>query len=190
MKKSMEELNRLTPEQFAGVSKLPLVVVLDNIRSQHNVGSVFRTSDAFRVGEILLCGITATPPNKEIQKTALGATETVKWAYYENTVDAVQELKARGYFIIGIEQTHDSIDISDEKIFFGHEKTALVFGNEVFGIEDPVLEYCNIKVEIPQYGTKHSINVSVCAGIVIWEFCRRHGNDNPLIFSASAGNGK
>jgi tRNA G18 (ribose-2'-O)-methylase SpoU len=174
MKKSMEELNRLSNEEFEGAEKLPLVVVLDNIRSQHNVGSVFRTSDAFRVAEIYLCGITATPPNKEIQKSALGATDSVKWSYSEATEKAIEKLKTDGFFVVGIEQTHNSVDIMGKEIFFENKKTAVVFGNEVFGIEDSVLDLCDAIIEIPQHGTKHSLNVSVCAGIVIWEFYRRH----------------
>lgn len=186
----MEELNRLSTEEFSSVEKLPLVVVLDNIRSQHNVGSVFRTSDAFRVSEIFLCGITATPPNKEIQKSALGATDSVKWRYFETTENAVEKLKSEGFFIVGIEQTHNSIDITDKNIFFENKKTAIVFGNEVFGIDDSVLDLCDAVVEISQHGTKHSLNVSVCAGIVIWEFCRKHAGNNPLMFSNSYVNNK
>jgi tRNA G18 (ribose-2'-O)-methylase SpoU len=175
MKKSMSELGRLTREDYEAVSKLPLVMVLDNIRSQHNVGSVFRTSDAFRVASVCLCGITATPPNKEIQKSALGATDTVSWKYYESTLDALAELKAQGYVIIGIEQTHNCIDILDKSAWIKPgEKLAVVMGNEVFGASDEVLAECDRIVEIQQFGTKHSLNVSVCAGIVIWEICKWH----------------
>ncbi len=190
MKKSMEELNRLSTEEFEVAEKLPLVVVLNNIRSQHNVGAVFRTSDAFRVTEIILCGITATPPNKEIQKSALGATDSVKWSYSETTEKAIEKLKTDGFFVVGIEQAHNSVDIMGKEIFFENKKTAVVFGNEVFGIEDSVLDLCDAIIEIPQHGTKHSLNVSVCAGIVIWEFYRRHTNNYPLKFSSLYVNNK
>jgi len=170
----MTDLGRLSQEEFRSKQKLPLVVVLDNIRSQHNVGSVFRTSDAFRVAEVLLCGITATPPNKEIQKSALGATESVAWRYFERTIDAVAVLKQEGYKIVAVEQTHNSLDINANEWVYSNEKIALILGNEVFGTSDEVLEVCDRTVEIPQFGTKHSLNVSVCAGIVIWEICKWH----------------
>jgi len=175
----MTDLGRLSQEDYLKVSKLPLVMILDNIRSQHNVGSVFRTSDAFRVAEVILCGITATPPNKEIQKSALGATETVAWRYFEKTTDAVEALKSDGYTIIAIEQTHNSLDINSNTWIKPGEKLEVVLGNEVFGTDDEVLEICDRIVEIPQFGTKHSLNVSVCAGIVIWEICKWHlGNES------------
>lgn len=178
----MSDLGRHSQESYQRVSKLPLVMVLDNIRSQHNVGSVFRTSDAFRVASICLCGITATPPNKEIQKSALGATDTVPWKYYESTLDALAELKAQGYIIIGIEQTHNSINILDKRNWIQPgEKLAVVMGNEVFGASDEVLAQCDRIVEIQQFGTKHSLNVSVCAGIVIWEICKWHLENKTLV---------
>jgi len=178
----MSDLGRHSQESYQRVSKLPLVMVLDNIRSQHNVGSVFRTSDAFRVASICLCGITATPPNKEIQKSALGATDTVPWKYYESTLDALAELKAQGYTIIGIEQTHNSINILDKHDWIQPgEKLAVVMGNEVFGASDEVLAQCDRIVEIQQFGTKHSLNVSVCAGIVIWEICKWHLENKTLV---------
>ncbi|MPM04607.1 23S rRNA (guanosine-2'-O-)-methyltransferase RlmB [bioreactor metagenome] len=174
LKKSMDDLDRLSAEDFRNAPKIPLVIVLDNVRSQHNVGSVFRTSDAFRVEKIFLCGITATPPNKEIQKTALGATESVVWQHFEETTTAIEKLHDEGYVVIAIEQTHNSLDINSKDWFKPDEKLAVVLGNEVFGASDEVLELCDRTVEIPQFGTKHSLNVSVCAGIVIWEICKWH----------------
>jgi 23S rRNA (guanosine2251-2'-O)-methyltransferase len=181
MKKSMSDLGRMTPEKYKQVSKIPLVVVLDNVRSQHNVGSVFRTADAFRVENIYLCGITATPPNKEIQKTALGATESVDWKYFDKTADAIKLLKENGFTVIAIEQTHNSLDISAKNWFSSDERLAVVFGNEVFGTSDEVLDLCDRSVEIPQFGTKHSLNVSVCAGIVLWEICKWHLEHKDII---------
>ncbi len=169
MKKlSMEELDRLSVSQFREIDKIPVVVVLDNIRSQHNIGSVFRTADAFRIESIHLCGITATPPNREIQKTALGATESVNWKYYSTTMESLIELKKQGYSIIAIEQADESKPINEFKPQIIN-KMALVFGNEVYGVQDEVMSICDDCIEIPQYGTKHSLNVSVSAGIVIWD---------------------
>ncbi|HSG68683.1 MAG TPA: RNA methyltransferase [Bacteroidales bacterium] len=175
MKKlSMEDLDRLSVQDFENVEKMPVVVVLDNIRSQHNIGSVFRTSDAFRVEAIHLCGITATPPHREIHKTALGATESVKWEYYSETSVSVQRLIEAGYRIVVIEQTDASISPGELK-FDGQQKTALVFGNEVKGVGQAIIDMAETCVEIPQMGTKHSLNVSVSAGIVIWSlFTRMH----------------
>lgn len=170
----MSELGRMSPEEFRNSPKLPLVILLDNVRSQHNIGSVFRTSDAFRVSEVILCGITATPPNKEIQKTALGATESVAWRYFESSAEAVRQLKQEGFTIVAVEQTHNSLLINRDEWVFSDEKIVLVLGNEVFGASDEVLELCDRTIEIPQFGTKHSLNVSVCAGIVIWEICKWH----------------
>lgn len=163
----MEELDRLSVNEFRQADKLKVVVVLDNIRSQHNIGSIFRTADAFRIECIHLCGITATPPNREIQKTALGATESVEWKYYEKTCNSIEELKKEGYRIIAIEQADESIKINDFNPCIS-SKIAIVFGNEVFGVDDEVMQICDECIEIPQYGTKHSLNVSVTAGIVIW----------------------
>jgi tRNA G18 (ribose-2'-O)-methylase SpoU len=168
----MSELNRISIEEFKESEKLPLVVVLDNIRSQHNTGSVFRTADAFRVDGILLCGITATPPNREIQKTALGATESVSWKYHESTVEAIKELKSQGYIIIAAEQAVGSI-LPEEFTPAPGSKYALIFGNEVMGVEDEVMNHCDYCIEIPQSGTKHSLNVSVSAGILIWEIFKK-----------------
>ncbi len=177
----MEELNRLTISEYASAQKLPLIIVLDNIRSQHNVGSVFRTADAFRISGIVLCGITATPPNKEIQKAALGSTDSVTWKYVESTAACLKELKEDGYFITGLEQTHGSTDVRDSRVFGNPGKHALVIGNEVFGLSDEAIHWCDQVAEIPQYGTKHSLNVSVCTGIMIWEFYRRRGAEAGLI---------
>jgi 23S rRNA (guanosine2251-2'-O)-methyltransferase len=162
------ELNRLTPEEFKNIQKIPVVVVLDNIRSQHNTGAVFRTSDAFLIEAIYLCGITATPPNAEIHKSALGSENTVSWKYFKQTIDAVNDLKSEGYKILAIEQAEGSTSLSDVKL---DEKTkyALVFGNEVKGVGQDVVDASDVCVEIQQYGTKHSLNISVSAGIVIWE---------------------
>lgn len=164
----MKELGRITPEMYRSAGKLPVVIVLDNIRSMMNTGSVFRTADAFLVEGICLCGFTATPPHREIHKTALGATESVDWTYYSQTTDAINELKSKGYVIVALEQTTASVDLRN----FCPEKGrryALVLGNEVKGVDDEVLALCDLSVEIPQFGTKHSFNVSVSAGIVLWD---------------------
>ena len=165
-KLSTEELHRLTKEEFATVDKLPIVIVLDNIRSLSNVGAVFRTADAFRIGEIFLCGITACPPHREIHKTALGADETVKWRYFPTTSEACKELKSMGYKIFAVEQIEDSVMLQN---FNFQPNSAFVMGNEVEGVDEAVLPFCDGALEIPQQGTKHSLNVSVCSGIVMWE---------------------
>jgi tRNA G18 (ribose-2'-O)-methylase SpoU len=171
-KLKITELNRLSREDFKKTKKIPLVVVLDNVRSQHNVGSVFRTSDAFLVEAIYLCGITATPPHAEIHKTALGAEDSVDWKYFENTLDAVEELKQKGYHLAAVEQAENSISL--EKFQLEKDtKYAIIFGNEVHGVEQDVMNQCVSCIEIPQFGTKHSLNVSVTAGIVIWEIAKR-----------------
>ncbi|RLD80019.1 MAG: TrmH family RNA methyltransferase [Bacteroidetes bacterium] len=168
MKKlSMEELNRLSPEEFIRSEKMPVTVVLDNIRSLNNIGSIFRTSDAFRVECIHLCGITAKPPHREIQKTALGATESVTWKYFTKTEESVQELKDAGYRIWVVEQTEGSVLLNTEDIN-ADPKTAIILGNEVHGVQQSVVNMADICLEIPQMGTKHSLNVSVSAGIVLW----------------------
>lgn len=169
-KLSMEELNRLTKEEFETVDKLPIIIVLDNIRSLSNVGAVFRTADAFRIGELYLCGITACPPHREIHKTALGADETVKWQYFESTEAACKALKDKGYKIFAVEQIEGSKELQDFKF---EPNSALIMGNEVEGVSDEVLPYCDGAIELPQEGTKHSLNVSVCAGIVMWEVFRQ-----------------
>lgn len=168
-KLKVTEMNRLTPEEFKESRKLPLVVVLDHIRSLNNVGSVFRTSDAFRVESIYLCGITACPPNAEIHKTALGAEETVDWKYFNDTLEAVENLKKDGYTVCAIEQVEGSVTL-DKLQLDKDKKYAIVMGNEVKGVQQSVVDKCDMCIEIPQYGTKHSLNVSVTTGIVIWEF--------------------
>jgi len=166
------ELNRLTPEEFTKIEKIPCVVVLDNVRSLNNIGSVFRTCDAFLVEEIFLCGITATPPHRDIHKTALGATETVKWQYFEDTLLAVESVKTKGYKIFAIEQVDDSISLADFEDL-PHEKIALVFGHEINGVSENIVKIADGSIEIPQQGTKHSLNISVCAGIVLWEVFKK-----------------
>ena len=165
-KLSMDELNRLSKEDFEQAEKLPIIIVLDNIRSLSNVGAFFRTADAFRIGELFLCGITACPPHREIHKTALGADETVKWRYFDTTETACQQLKAEGYRIFAVEQVEGSVPLQDFE-FEAH--TAYLLGNEVEGVCEAALPYCEGAIELPQEGTKHSINVSVCAGIVMWK---------------------
>jgi 23S rRNA (guanosine2251-2'-O)-methyltransferase len=162
------ELNRLSIEDFQKSEKNPVVVVLDNIRSMNNIGSAFRTCDAFRVQQLYLCGITATPPHREIQKTALDATESVDWKYFEDTTAAILSLKENGFRLYAVEQTDRSILLNQLQIKPG-EKVALVFGNEVNGISDEALLVCDQGLEIPQYGTKHSLNISVTVGIVLWD---------------------
>src|SRR5512133_2890803 len=154
------ELARPTAEDFKQLAKVPIVVILDNIRSCHNIGSVFRTSDALLIEKILLCGISATPPDKEIRKTALGAENTVAWEYHSDTLEAVSTLKAQGYTVIAIEQVEKSISLSDYH-HSGNSKLALIFGNEVKGVRQEVVDQCDLAIEIPQYGTKHSFNISV-----------------------------
>ncbi len=165
----MEELGRKTPKLFKEAEKTPLVLVLDNIRSMMNTGSVFRTADAFLCEKILLCGFTATPPHREIHKTALGATESMAWEYEENTETAIRKLKESGYAIIAMEQTTDSQPLQSFQPDQG-KKYALVLGNEVKGVSQEVLPLCDHHLEIPQFGTKHSLNVAITAGIVIWDF--------------------
>lgn len=174
-KLKLEELGRMTPDTYRDRSKIPVIVILDNIRSALNVGAVFRTADAFAIEKIILCGITATPPNREITKTAIGATSTVVWEYSENVCSAIEKLKTEGYTIVGIEQTDSSSSLLKEVPKF--TKTAVVFGNEVDGISDDAIKLLDECLEIPQFGTKHSLNVSVCAGIVLWELLRIHQSE-------------
>ena len=171
-KLKITELNRISAEQFKEAKKLPLIVVLDNVRSQYNVGSVFRTSDAFRVESIYLCGISATPPHQEIHKTALGAEDTVEWKYFKNTIEAIKELKEAGYFIYSIEQVEGSVMLQDLHLD-NTKKYAIVLGNEVKGVQQEVVNLSDGCIEIPQFGTKHSLNVSTTAGIVIWDFFKK-----------------
>jgi 23S rRNA (guanosine2251-2'-O)-methyltransferase len=173
MKKlKLDELNRISIDEFKQVEKLKACIVLDNVRSLHNVGSAFRTADAFRIDKIYLTGITGTPPHREIQKTALGATESVAWEYVENTAFLISQLKNQGYRIIVVEQTNESISLQDFQL---EENTnyCLVFGNEVNGVSDDVVALADTAIEIPQEGTKHSLNISVCLGIVVWDFFRK-----------------
>ena len=167
-----EELDRLTVEDFKKVDKIPFTIVLDNVRSLHNIGSVFRTADAFRLEAIYLCGITATPPHREIHKTALGATESVFWEYREEAIEAIRELKEKGYLIYSVEQTEGAV-LLDQVQLSDKQKYALVFGHEIRGVDQQVVDLSDLCIEIPQYGTKHSLNISVAAGIVIWELFRR-----------------
>ena len=166
------ELNRLDIEQFKKAEKTPLIVILDNVRSLNNIGSVFRTCDAFLIEKIYLCGITATPPNKEIHKTALGATDSVAWEYVENTLLAVEKLKEQDVYIISIEQAENSTMLNNFQPN-GKQKYAIIFGNEVKGVEQEVVSASDEVIEIPQYGTKHSLNISVSAGIAIWELAMK-----------------
>jgi tRNA G18 (ribose-2'-O)-methylase SpoU len=167
----MDELNRKSAEEFKKASKLPVVIVLDNVRSMNNIGSVFRTADAFLIEAIYLCGVTAQPPHREIQKTALGATETVNWKYFETTLEAVNSLKSEAFKVYAVEQADQSIML--DKFTPKQGKIALVFGNEVTGVEQAVIDICDACIEIPQYGTKHSLNISVSAGIVVWEMAKK-----------------
>ena len=167
-----EELDRMSVEEFKDSEKIPVMIVLDNVRSQNNIGSVFRTADAFRLEGIYLCGITATPPHREIHKTALGATESVHWEYREETTDAIQELKEKGYRILSIEQTEGAVSL-EQLDLTSEDKYALVLGHEIRGVDQKVVDLSDLCIEIPQYGTKHSLNISVAAGIVIWEVFRK-----------------
>lgn len=168
-KKTILELDRVSQEEFKKKNKIPLIVILDNVRSLNNVGSVFRTSDAFLVKAVYLCGITATPPHPEIHKTALGAEDSVEWHYFEDTNAAVDKLREEGYIVYAIEQVENSIILSDLQLNKDC-KYAVVLGNEVKGVQQSVVDKCDQSIEIPQFGTKHSLNVSVTAGLVIWDF--------------------
>lgn len=167
-----DELSRLSTEDFRKADKSPISIILDNVRSLNNIGSVFRTADAFLVEKIYLCGITATPPHKDIHKTALGATESVEWDYYKNTIDAVSTVIKKGYTAVAVEQTVGSISLNDIKID-PHKKYAFVFGHEVRGVDQQVVDICDFCLDIPQFGTKHSLNISVSAGVVLWEVFRQ-----------------
>jgi tRNA G18 (ribose-2'-O)-methylase SpoU len=167
------ELERVSEEEFKQQKKFPIIVILNDIRSLNNIGSFFRTADAFNVEKIYLCGITANPPHRDIQKTALGATETVEWEYRRSIIDLVHELKAQGVAICSIEQTEKTTFLQDVA-HLPEEKFALIFGNEVNGVDQNVIDASNYIIEIPQFGTKHSLNVSVCAGVVLWEFSKKY----------------
>jgi len=162
-----EELGRIDIEAYKALSKKPIVVVLDNVRSMNNVGSCFRTSDAFLVEKVVLCGITAQPPHREINKTALGATESVSWTHYESTLEAIEMLKQEGYTIMSVEQAEDSLSL-DKFEPATDKKYAFIFGNEVYGVEQEVVDASDHCIEIPQFGTKHSLNISVSIGVVLW----------------------
>jgi 23S rRNA (guanosine2251-2'-O)-methyltransferase len=167
-KLKLDELNRATVAEFKAGQKLPVVVVLDNVRSMHNIGSIFRTADGFAVEKIYLCGITAQPPHREIEKTALGATRSINWEYFACPVQAVEQLRGEGYQVIAVEQAEQSIMLQDFNVTKG-QKYALIFGNEVNGVSDEVMQKIDACIEIPQFGTKHSFNIVVSAGIVLWD---------------------
>ena len=167
-KTTIEEMHRLTPEAYHAAQKLPLVVILDNVRSQHNIGAVFRTAEAFRLESVWLCGICCCPPNQEIHKTALGAELTVEWQYRKETLDAVHELQQNGYMVYAVEQAHGATMLNDIRLR-PDQKVAIILGHEVFGVQQAVVDAADGCIEIPQYGTKHSLNVSVTAGIVMYE---------------------
>ena len=169
----MHELGRLNNEAFKETPKIPVTVVIDNVRSLLNVGSVFRTCDAFLIEKIILCGLTPTP-NKEMNKTALGATESMEWQYSESAVEAIQELKAHDYQIASVEQVEKAIPLQKLEQKISGQSLAVVFGHEVTGVSDEVLQLTDLGIEIPQFGTKHSFNISVCAGIVLWEVARQY----------------
>lgn len=170
-----DELGRLQVSEFKSIPKIPIIIILDNIRSLMNVGSVFRTSDAFIIKEIILCGITATPPHREIQKTALGATDSVDWSYAENTLEVVKSLQLKDVKVFAIEQADESIMLDKFEFDFSQE-VAFVFGNEVKGVRQDVVDAADACIEIPQFGTKHSLNISISAGIVIWEAFQQYQN--------------
>ena len=171
-KLSVTELDRLTPDEYREARKTPLVVVLDNVRSMHNIGSVFRTCDAFRAEAVYLCGISSTPPHPEIHKSALGAEDTVSWKYYADTLDAVAGLRSEGYRVYAVELAEGSIKLPEFAIP-GDERVAVVLGHEVKGVQQSVIDACDACIEIPQLGTKHSLNVSVTGGIIIWEIFKQ-----------------
>ena len=174
MKKlSMSDLNRISVEEFKSAGKLPLTVVLDNVRSQNNIGSVFRTGDAFRIEKLCLCGICSTPPHRDIHKTALGAEDSVEWQYYEETSDCLRELKEKGYRIYAVEQVDTSIMLDKLPELSADKGVAVVFGNKVEGVQEDLLPLCDGCLEIPQFGTKHSLNVSCAAAIVLWELFKQ-----------------
>src|SRR5665647_490002 len=175
MKKlSILEMNRLSKDEFKNTTKIPLTVVLDNIRSLHNIGSVFRTADAFLIEKIIVCGVSCPPPHPELHKTALGAEDTVDWIYTESTLEAVLELKKQSCFVFAVEQAHGSVSLND-LVLNPLYKYAIVLGNEVKGVQQSVVDICDACLEIPQHGTKHSLNVSVASGIVLWSFFKKLG---------------
>jgi tRNA G18 (ribose-2'-O)-methylase SpoU len=171
------ELGRISPSEYKEAAKTPIIVILDNIRSLNNIGSVFRTADAFLIEKIYLCGITATPPHKDIQKTALGATESVDWEYSENTLELVRKLRSKGVKILSVEQAEDAVALN--KLIVNSSNTyAVIFGNEVKGVQQEVVSESDLVVEVPQFGTKHSLNISVSAGVVLWDLFSKLGPPN------------
>lgn len=168
-----EDLGRKSVEEFKRSEKLPVILVLDNVRSLNNVGSAFRTADSFLLENLYLCGVTGTPPNAEIEKTALGATETIGWKHFKTTKEAIEDIKSKGYKVYAIEQVEKSTYLQNFK-YTKDEKIAIVFGNEVYGVEQEVIDNCDGSIEIPQLGTKHSLNISVSIGIVVWEITKRY----------------
>lgn len=168
-KLTTEELHRMTVQEYRAAEKLPLVVVLDNVRSQNNIGSVFRTADAFRVSHIALCGICSTPPHREIHKTALGAEDSVPWSHHDDTAACLRALRSEGYRLLAVEQVEGSLALGTPHLVAPHDKVAVVFGNEVEGVQQQVVDLCDAALEIPQFGTKHSLNVSCAAAVVMWE---------------------
>lgn len=171
-KLSLKELQRLSPSEFKEQEKVPIVLVLDNIRSGLNVGSAFRTADAFALDKIYLCGITAQPPHREILKTAIGATDSMDWEYHSSTPELIKQLKTKGYKIVAVEQAEKSTMLQDFEMS-QEEKVALVFGNEVKGVDEAVMDLVDECIEVPQFGTKHSLNISVCVGVVVWDLCKQ-----------------
>lgn len=167
----MDELQRMPVTEAKTAPKFPVILILDDIRSMHNVGAAFRTADAFGIEEIFLCGYTPVPPHRDIRKTALGATETVKWRHFDTTTAAADAAQAMGYKVYAVEQTHNSLSL--QTLHWTHEPIALVFGNEVSGVQEDVLKKADASIEIPQWGAKHSLNVSVCMGVVLWELARQ-----------------
>ena len=165
------ELGRINIAEFKNARKTPITIILDNVRSALNVGSIFRTSDAFLINKIILCGITAIPPNKEIRKAALGSTESVAWEYAENTIDIIENLKKKGFYVIAIEQTEHSNSLDEFNL--PNQPLAIVLGHEVNGVSQEAIDKCNEVIEIPQFGTKHSLNISVATGIVVWELYKK-----------------
>ena len=166
-----EELHRKSVDEFKSSDKLPVIIVLDNVRSLHNIGSIFRTADAFMIEAVYLCGISACPPHREIEKTALGATESVSWKYFKTTAEAIEELNTLNYQLIAIEQAEGGILL--DQFLPEEKKYALIFGHEINGVDETVMEKVHAAIEVPQSGTKHSLNISVCAGVVLWEFFKK-----------------
>jgi 23S rRNA (guanosine2251-2'-O)-methyltransferase len=174
-KLTMDELNRLGPEEFKNAKKNPVIILLDNVRSLHNVGSAFRTADAFRIEKVLLCGITGTPPNREIHKTALGATDSVNWEYHQSSREAAESLRNAGWKLIALEQTSESI-LLQKFVPKTDERHCFIFGNEVSGVSEELIGIADATLEIPQFGTKHSLNISVSIGIVMWDYFLKMSN--------------